>query len=486
MQIFRPLRSRRALALATAALIAVPLAAPFLNAQQAPVPLAQAVSFADVVAATKPAVVMISVEIERPAGPVALPGQGGDPEEFLRRFFGEGPGGQPAPERGHGLGSGFIIDAGGTIVTNNHVVEGATAITVTLDDGRELAAELVGRDPKTDLAVIRVDAGAPLPFVPWGPSDDLRLGDPVVAIGNPFGVGTTVTSGIVSAFGRDLRSGPYDDFIQIDAAINRGNSGGPLFDVFGRVVGVNSAIYSPSGGSVGVGFAIPSSLAEGVVARLAEDGTVERGYLGVQLQPVTGDIASALGLPDRAGAIVADVVPDSPAAAAGLRQGDVILSLDGTAVGEPKDLSRMVADTAAGTDATLSVWRDGKAAEVAIEVGLLPQDEVAAAPQAAPQSAEAGLGLALSDLTPQIRRGLGLPEDVAGAVIAAVAEDSPAADEGLRPGDVILSVNTVAVTDADTTIAAIMAAAEGGRDSVLLLVGRGSDTMFVALPLGNA
>ncbi len=505
-----PFRTRRAAALATVALLAlpvagVPLARGALAANDnaaAEQPLASAVSFAAVVEKARPAVVTITTEM---AAPERVSSRGGPMpqtpfDEFFRQFFGEnGPGGgngmpQMRPQqRAMALGSGFIVSPDGVIVTNNHVVDGAQKITVTLDDGREFTGTVVGTDPKTDLAVVRIDA-TDLPTVAWGDSEALKVGDPILAIGNPFGVGTTATSGIVSARGRDLHSGPYDDFLQVDAAINHGNSGGPLLDVYGHVVGVNAAIYSPSGGNVGVGFAIPSDLAKVIVAKLVADGKVERGFLGVQLQPVTPDIADSLNLPNPHGALVAEIVPDSPAAKSGLRQGDVIIGYGVTEIDGPKDLSRVVADAKPGSREGLKVWRDGTEIDVIVDVGNMPAEKTAsldgnapAMPGSTPGEEQVPeLKLGLSDLTPEWRQQLGAPEDETGAVIASIDPASPAVEQGLREGDVVVSVNMTAVDSAAAAARAVREAEVDGRDNVLLLVARGDNHMFVALPIEKA
>jgi serine protease Do len=329
--------------------------------------------YADLVARVSPAVVYIEVTKKaEPAGfnPADMPPGF---EDFARRFGMPMPG-QPFAPQGEapqmqGLGTGFVISASGDIVTNNHVVEGADKVTVKLADGTSLEAKVVGTDPATDLALIRVEAGHDLPFVEWGDSMALRVGQDVVAIGNPFGLGNTVTAGIVSALGRDINSGPFDNYIQTDAAINRGNSGGPLFDAEGRVVGINTAIFSPSGGSVGIGFAVPSETARAVIADLGGDGKVERGWLGVSIQPVTDDIAAALGFDAARGVLIADVTADTPAAKAGLKRGDVVTAVDGHAVETPRDLTRQIAMAKPGTEVKLDFLRAGKPSELAITLG---------------------------------------------------------------------------------------------------------------------
>lgn len=333
-------------------------------------PAAVLSSFAPLVKATRPSVVTI-----RTTGTAQAAGQV-DPQmqEFMERFFGRDFNDQ-TPRRGprpQGLGSGFIVDGNGTIVTNNHVIDNSDEITVILSDGEELNATLIGTDAKTDLAVLRVEAGRTLPAVGWGNSDSVEVGDWAIAIGNPFGLGGTVTAGIVSARGRDIRSGPYDDFFQVDTSINRGNSGGPLFDQTGQVIGVNTAIFSPSGGNVGIGFAIPSNQAREVVADLIENGSVERGWLGVSIQPVTDEIAAAIGMDEAKGALIANVVDGGPAEDGGLRRGDVILSFGSKPINTVRDLTRTVADTDPGTSTSVRVLRKGAEQTVKVRTGRFP------------------------------------------------------------------------------------------------------------------
>ncbi len=328
--------------------------------------------YVDLVERVSPAVVYI--EVTKKIEPAQVQGMEGFPFEELNRRFGMplpgAPGGQG--DQGmvqEGLGTGFIISASGDIVTNNHVVDGADTVTVKLSDGTSLKAEVVGTDPASDLALIRVKADHELPTVAWGNSDALKVGQDVVAIGNPFGLGNTVTAGIVSALGRDIQSGPFDNYIQTDAAINQGNSGGPLFNAAGEVVGINTAIYSPSGGSVGIGFAVPSDMAKTVIADLEQDGKVDRGWLGVQIQPVTDDIAAALGLDAGHGALVADVTAGTPAAKAGLKRGDIVTAVNGDAVKDPGDLTRLIASARPGDEVKIGYLRAGKPEEVAVVLG---------------------------------------------------------------------------------------------------------------------
>ena len=451
--------------------------------------------YADLVQAVKPAVVNVRVERDASGDEVAQ-GPMADPEmrRFFERFFGEqgqNQGPMRAPQHPHererGEGSGFIISADGLIVTNAHVAGGADKITVSLDDGTELPAKLKGIDEKTDLALISVSAGKPLPYVTFGDSSKVRVGEAVVAVGNPFGLGGTVTAGIVSATGREIGSGPYDDFLQIDAPINRGNSGGPTFNLQGEVVGVNSAIFSPSGGSIGIGFAISSNLAKEVIADLQDDGQVERGWLGVQIQNVDEDLASNLELPAPKGALVSDVQPDTPAAAAGIEQGDVILSFAGKPIDQVRQLSRAVAAVEPGKTAEVVVWRDGKEVKLEAAVGRMPgQDQVAAAEQEAPGADQPRLGLALAPIAPEQRTELGLDADQQGVLITEVAPGGPADAKGLRAGDVLLSVDRAPVTQPADVVAAVRKAHEAGAKSVLLYVARDGNERFEAVPLATS
>lgn len=494
---------RKSAALLGAAIIAgaasIPLVYETSSASAAPASAslaneASSGSFASVVDADKPAVVTIVTTMK--AQDQGEDGDSSQMQEQFKQFFEQqgipAPRQAPSPksdERAQALGSGFIVSPDGYIVTNNHVIANATDIKVTLDDGTQLAGKLIGADPKADLAVVKVDAPKPLPTVAWGDSDKLRLGDRVLAIGNPFGIGTTVTAGIVSARGRDLHSGPYDDFIQIDAPINHGNSGGPLVDNEGKVVGINTAIYSPNGGSVGVGFAIPADQAKMIVAKLQKDGSIDHGYLGVQIQPVTQDVADAIGLAKPVGALVADVTKGSPAADAGIKQGDAITAVGEKEVSTPKDLSRLVADLSPGDKETVTVWRDGKSIDLKVAIGGNDdgKQELAAfkdGEKATPTGPR--IGVALADLTPELKERLNLSGNVQGAVVANVAPDKPAAEAGLKAGDIILSVNDKTVHDASEAKNAVAAVAKAEKKSVLLLIQRGNNKTFVAVPFAAA
>ncbi|MEN8195899.1 MAG: Do family serine endopeptidase, partial [Pseudomonadota bacterium] len=345
-------------------------------------------SFADLVETLQPAVVNVSTTQMMDGGgneglEFEFP-EGSPFRDFFDQFNRKRGEQEERPRRAQSLGSGFIIAAEGLVVTNNHVIEGADKITVTLVDDTTYDAELVGRDTKTDLALLKIQADREFPFVSWGNSDKMRVGDWVIAIGNPLGLGGTVTAGIVSARQRDIRSGPYDDFLQTDAPINRGNSGGPLFDMNGNVIGINTAIYSQSGGSIGIGFAIPSNLADGVIDQLRNFGTTRRGWLGVQIQQVTDEIAESLGLKDARGALVAGVLDGSPAKAAKMKEGDVILKFDGRNVNESRKLPRIVADTAVGKAVKVVVWRAGDEITVTVTLGELEKFDEANLPADAP------------------------------------------------------------------------------------------------------
>ncbi len=391
-------------------------------------------------------------------------------------------------------GSGFIIDQSGIIVTNNHVVKDARTVTVTLASGQSFPAKILGTDPKTDLAVIKISAGHPLPYVELGSSADVVPGEWVIAMGNPFGLDGTVTAGIVSALGRDIGDGPYDKFIQIDAPINEGNSGGPLFNQRGQVIGINTAILSPSGGSVGIGFAIPADMIKRVTSQLIHSGKVVRGYLGVSAQEISPQMAQALGLstsnPATDGALVAAVSPGSPAARAGLKPGDVITSVNGNAVTNPSDLASDIANVDPNQDATIRYLHNGKPQSLSVAVTTMPANPEAGFQQngggnpAAPASAP--LGLALAPLTPDVRSQLNLPDDAAGAVITAVKPNSPADVAGLQPGDLLVGVGDTDIASPDDAVAALNAATKSGAGAVALRIIRQGQALFVGIDLGGA
>jgi serine protease Do len=438
-------------------------------------------SFADLVEQLLPVVVNISTSqmVEAQRGPEEF-------EEFFREFFERRGGEPPQPRRQNSLGSGFIIDVAGYIVTNHHVIAEADEISVRLSDDTTLAATLVGSDEKTDLALLKVESPKPLPATTWGDSDVTRIGDWVIAIGNPFGLGGTVTAGIVSARQRDINSGPYDDFIQTDAAINRGNSGGPMFNLEGKVIGINSAIFSPSGGSIGIGFAIPSNLARNIIDQIRDHGTVRRGWLGVRIQSVTDELAEGLRLEHVRGALVASVTEGGPAEVAGIEQGDVILEFNGRDVDEMRKLPRMVAETAIGKAVDVVIWHKGERKTVQVTLGELDDEQIALAePGPEPQMGEAGaitaLGLALARITPELRQQFELEEKTEGVVITSVDEGSSGAEKGLRPGDVIVEVDQEQVGSPGEVADKVSKAKEEGFRVVTLLVYRQGDFQWVAV-----
>jgi serine protease Do len=452
-------------------------------------------SFADLADKLLPTVVNISsTQVVRAEGrgpdiPQAPPGSPfGD---MFRDFFNRNP--QGAPRRASSLGSGFIIDRSGLVVTNNHVIDGADEITVTLSDDSQHTAELIGRDPKTDLALLKIDAGRDLPFVPWGNSTAARVGDWVVAIGNPFGLGGTVTAGIISARQRDINQGPYDSFLQTDASINRGNSGGPMFNLDGEVIGVNTAIFSPTGGSVGVGFAIPSAIAERVIAQLRDFGQTRRGWLGVRIQTVTDEIAESIGLDSARGALVSSVSEGGPAEKSGIEAGDVILTFDGKPVDSMRELPRIVAETDIGKSVPVEVWRDERRQTIAVQVGEL-EEEVPVLASTGPrgdatepeEAAIDALGVTATSITDQMRQQFSLPDDLRGVVITRVDPGSAAAEKSLLPGDVIVEVSQEEVSTPGQIAEKIREAKDSNRSSVLLKINRNGDRRFVAVRIDRS
>jgi serine protease Do len=482
---------------------ALPQAGP--QTMTSPVALMQHESLAPLVKKVSPAVVNISVTQKADADAVAeepelapSPGFPNSPsDQFMRRFFEQqSPGERPhlfpqvpgSPAKRIALGSGFIIDPSGYVVTNSHVVGDAGKVEVTLQDNSKYSAKIVGRDPKTDLAVLKIKADKPLPYVTFGDSSAAQVGDWVMAVGNPFGLGGTVTTGIISARGRDIHSGPFDDFLQIDAPINRGNSGGPTFNLEGEVIGINTAIYSPNGGSVGIGFAVPSNVAKTVVTQLEEHGKVSRGWLGVQIQEVTPAIAASLGLPGEQGALVAVVTPESPGAKSGLKQGDVILSFNGNDVAHLRDLPRLVAASRPDGHAEMSVWRNGQTIQLQATVGeLADNDRVAsAAGKEEEQAAQAdALGMHFSPLTPELQRELRLAKMLHGVVVARVDSGSPAEEVGLNSGDILVAVNQQPVNTPQEAAAKLKEIAASPKKSALLLLNRHGVTQYVGVSLGE-
>jgi serine protease Do len=505
---FRSLMVRRLMLLASVGAIvgAVVLAGPSgywqsrlgTPARAADSSMQHPVGFADIVAKVKPAVISVRVKLSGAAEPALnrdddqqIPAQPGSPlDRFFRQFgdqFGQQFGRQFGPNapRGHetisGEGSGFFISADGYAVTNNHVVDHAKSVQVTTDDGIVYTAKVVGTDAKTDLAVIKIDGRNDFPYVKFT-DHAAQVGDWVVAVGNPFGLGGTVTAGIVSARGRDIGAGPYDDYVQIDAPINKGNSGGPAFDVSGNVIGVNTAIFSPSGGSVGIGFDIPADTAKLVVAQLKDKGHVTRGWLGVQIQPVTSDIADSLGLKKAAGAMVDEPQSGSPAAKAGIKSGDVITAVNGVQVKDARELARTIGMMAPDSSVKLDIVRNGEPRTITATLAEVPNEQQAKADSdsAQPTSGVPQLGLQVAPANEVSGAG------EKGIVVTAVDPDGPAAEQGILTGNVILEVGGKAVAGADDVRNALREAKSQGKHQVLMRLKMGEATRFVALPLGNA
>ena len=472
------------------------------NAQSAPVgapavgPTVQNFSFANIVDKVRPAVVSIRVKAEAPASESAMEGlpdlpDGSPLERFFREWGGPGgPGGQGGPgfrgmrpQRNQPMmsqGSGFIITPDGKVVTNFHVVKGATEVTVLMDDGNEYKAKVLGSDEKTDIALVQIQGDKKdFPVVPFA-GGDIRVGDWVLAVGNPFGLGGSVTAGIVSARGREIGAGPYDDFLQIDAPINRGNSGGPTFNLAGEVVGVNTAIYSPSGGSVGIGFAIPSDTVQKVIAQLEKSGTVVRGWLGVQIQPVNRDVADSLGLKEARGALVAEAQPDSPALKAGLKNGDAILAVEGKPIKGPRELARTIAGYEPGSTVKVTIVRAGKEQVVPVVLGKMPGEMKQANAKTGQEEAQP---TSLADLGLMVAPANDVGEGSKGVVVVRIDPRGAAASRGLQQGDVILEAQGRQVSTAADVTAAIKEAKADGRKAVLLRVKSGDNSRYVPLPL---
>ncbi len=453
-------------------------------------------TFADLAEQLSPAVVNISTSqtIDRQdRGSVPLPEfPPGSPFEDLFRDFFDRNGGNGRPRRVTSLGSGFVIEPTGVIVTNNHVIEEADKVTVNFSDGTTLPAEILGRDPKTDIAVLKVESDKPLPYVNFGDADKARVGDWVLAIGNPFGLGGSLSAGIISARNRDINAGPYDDFIQTDAAINRGNSGGPLFNTAGDVIGVNTAIISPSGGSIGIGFAVPSSLVVPVVAQLKRFGETRRGWLGVRIQTVTDEIAESLSLSNPQGALVAGITEGGPADKAGLKQGDVIVTFDGRPVGEMRLLPRMVAETDIGKLVAVEVIRDGKKISKRVKIERLEEEETVASASSGPKSSVEGseeresLGLTLSTITPRLRTTFNIDDDIEGVLVTEVDPSSAAAEKQIRPGDVIVEIGQEEVFRPDDVVNVVKRVVGEDKKSILLGLNRRGDFRFVAVRIDKS
>ncbi len=468
------------------------------QARQAPT------SFADLAERLSPAVVNISTTQKVRQGARQQQQQrqmpqfppGSPFEEFFKDFFdrqrpNNGQNGQGSPSRRvTSLGSGFIIDPSGIVITNNHVIAEADEITVVMSDETRLKAEVIGRDKKTDIAVLKIESEVPLPSVGFGSSRRARVGDWVLAIGNPFGLGGSVTAGIISARARNINSGPYDDFIQTDASINRGNSGGPLFNLDGEVIGINTAIFSPSGGSVGIGFAVPSDMAMAVIKDLREFGRTRRGWLGVRIQPVSDEIAESLGLGKARGALIAGVFDEGPAKDAGIEAGDVILSFDNKEVADARALQRIVAETEINKEIEATVWRKGEEVNLGVTVGEMDEENTVVASTGSqstkPSKTVDALGMTLSKLTDELRQRFEVSENAKGVVVTGVADESAAAKKGIRPGDIIVEVGQEEVSSPDQIVNKVQQVRDTNRKSVLILLQRAEDLRFVALRLNES
>ena len=460
-------------------------------AQAAPPPE----GFADLAAKLTPVVVNISTtqkmlkedpEKEMPMQQLPPGHPFEDFNEFFKNFM--------EPYKGNrdvtSLGSGFIIDPAGYIVTNNHVIADAEEITVSLEDNTQYKAKLIGKDAKTDLAVLKIDAGKKLPYAKFGDSDVSRVGDWVVAIGNPYGLGGTVTAGIISARARDINAGPFDDFLQTDAAINRGNSGGPMFNMQGDVIGINTAIYSPTGGSVGIGFAVPAALAEPIIAQLREGKKIDRGWLGVKIQMVSPEIAESLGMKESKGALVVGVTKGSPAEKAKILSGDVILRFNGKEIDTMRKLPRVVAETHIGTEAEMEVMRNGSIKKLNVTVGKMDENEEKKLldekkPELQSRKGEDFLAMRLTPLTDEVRTEYGIDANIRGVLVMEVEDGSQAQRKGIEPGDVIVEAGQKPVRSIAELKAAVEAVEKMKRKSILLYVNRDGETMFTAMPIGD-
>jgi serine protease Do len=482
-----------------AALLLAPVPLFAANAPIQVTPAARSIeNLADIVQSLMPAVVNISTTQKPKTKAGGIDGlEGGQQmdelQEFFEQFYGAGPQGNDMAvnPRAHSLGSGFIIDASGLIVTNNHVIADADEIVVKLQDGTEYRAKTVGKDTKTDLTLLRIDAGKPLPFVRFGDSNNARVGDWVIAIGNPFGLGGSVTVGIISARARDINAGPFDDFIQTDAAINSGNSGGPMFNIKGEVVGINTAIFTPTGGNVGIGFATPASMAAPVVEQLRQFGKVRWGWLGVKIQAVSKEIAESINLGESKGALVVDVTQGSPAARAKLMAGDVITRFDGQPVTDMRSFPKMVAQTAIGKEVPLTVWRQGKEMILRATVEEAKDSSETAKPaerpvemDKAPANAPRVMGMKLQALSPAVRKELDLPPDINGVVVKGVEKATAAWEQGIRQDDVLVRANETPLTQPEDLKRVVDKAGKEGRKHVLVRIFRQGDTHFVTLPTG--
>jgi serine protease Do len=450
--------------------------------------------FADLIEKVAPAVVHVAVSgvvKSRGSSPEFNVPQGSPFGDFMEQFRNRQQPEREQKSRPLGIGSGFIISADGYVVTNNHVVKDADEIIITLTNGDEYTATKVGSDSKTDLALLKLEKAKNMPYVSWGDDDKSRVGDWVLAIGNPFGLGGSASTGIISARGRDIRSGPYDDYIQVDAAINRGNSGGPLFNLRGEVIGINTAIYSPSGGSVGIGFSIPSSLAQNVITQLRDSGEVERAWIGVEIQPLGDDLAEGFDRENDHGALVANVTHGNPADKAGIKAGDIILSFDGEEIKEMRDLPRVVAQSTVGNNYKVVVWRDGAEKNLSIKTERYPDDTALAALRGNAQgdniepSQDEMLGAKLSELNDQLRSRFGIDDDIGGVVVVGVDQDGLAASNGIRPGDLITTINNRSVSEPGQVFETVEKAKAAGRKKVVVLLQRNGNSRFIPFNLSN-
>ena len=484
----------RAAALIGVSVIALSGAATFAASNDTSAPLRPQTAivddgYAELVEAVMPAVVNVRVTGEESfSSDLSLPDLEPRMRDFLERFFGQqwgqswphGERQSPPSKRVRGEGSGFFIDAAGHVVTNAHVVRNSAEIEVVAQDGSVYEAERIGIDEKTDLALLRIETDTPTPYVAFADSDEVRVGQRVVAVGNPFGLGGTVTSGIVSATGRELGSGPYDDFLQIDASINRGNSGGPAFNLEGEVVGINSMIYSPSGGSVGIGFAIASNLARDVIDDLLDDGQIERGWLGVTIQPVDADLALALGLEDRKGVLISSVQPVSPAAKAGIEPGDVVIAIGDEPVARVRDVTRKVAAIEPGTDAALTVLRQGEELRLDVDIGTMPGSKTASLASTSEEADQPRIGVRLAELDVDRAERLGVD---GGVLVVGIEPGSPAERKDIRRGDVLLEVDGKSVSTPEDVIGAVRASYGEGDKALLVRLHRDGNELFFAIPL---
>lgn len=456
-------------------------------------PWSPAAGFADLIEQVSPAVVHVAVSgvvNTRSQVPQFNFPEGSPFEDFFEQFRNQQPNQSPQQSRPLGIGSGFIISADGYVVTNNHVISDADEIVVTLTDGEEYLAELKGTDSKTDLALLKLSNVNDLPYVTFGDADKSRVGDWVLAIGNPFGLGGSASTGIISARGRDINSGPYDDYIQVDAAINRGNSGGPLFNLQGEVIGINTAIYSPNGGSVGIGFSIPSNLAENVISQLKESGSVERAWIGVEIQSIDDELAEGFDRDNDKGALIASVVPGKPADKAGIQAGDIILSFDGKDIDEMRDLPKIVAQSAVGERYKVGIWRNGKNRTLTIETDRFPDDNAVASlvtPRSSsePESTENAFGATLSELDDDLRSQFDISDDIEGVLVVDVNQDGLAAQNGVRRGDVITSVNNANVEEPEDIQDEIEDAIKDGKDKIVVLLQRNTGSRFIPFNLAE-